>query len=328
MDIVRVTPDDTATVDELVGLSEAIVKVDSPWGHPSTRTSLTGLLRYGWDGEPPEQYVGVLGGRVVGSARLWTSDYDNLDLAWLDIGVHPDHRRRGHGTALLTAVTDRARELGRASLGIDGWESSATRGFAEGAGFVFGQEEVARRLDVDDVPDGFAELVDRMRREHAGAYEFLTLSGPVPRDLLAQMTDLHAAINDAPWDDIDMEPEVFPVDRLLGYERAQTASGWRLHRVIARHRASGDLVGHTVVAVAAERPDYGDQHDTSVVREHRGHRLGLVLKGLMLDYLRRAEPQCRSFDTWNAASNDHMIAVNEAMGFQVIGHSLSYQRKD
>lgn len=328
MDIVRVAPDDTAAVDQLVGLSEAIVKVDSPWQHTATRTSLTGLLRWGWDGEPPEQYAGMLEGHVVGSALLWTSDYDNLDLAWLDIGVHPDHRRRGHGTALLTAVTERARELGRSTMGIGGWESPATRGFAEGAGFTFGQEEVARRLDVDDVPDGFAELVDRARREHAGAYEFLTLSGPVPQELLAQLTVLQAAINDAPWDGLEFEAEVFPIERLRGYEQAQAASGRRLHRVIARHRASGDLAGHTVVAVSAERPDYGDQHDTSVVREHRGHRLGLVLKGLMLDYLRRVEPQCRSCDTWNAASNEHMIAVNEVMGFRVTGHSLSYQRKD
>src|SRR5690606_5575525 len=153
--------------------------------------------------------------------------------------------------ALLTAVTERARELGRSSLGIDGWESPATRGFAEGAGFTFGQEDVARRLDVDDVPDGFTELVDRTRREHAGAYEFLTLSGPVPQELLVRMTDLQAAINDAPWDDLDVEPEIFPIDRLRGYEQAQAASGRRLHRVIARHRASGDLVGHTVVAVSA-----------------------------------------------------------------------------
>ena len=327
MDIVRVTPDDNATVDELVGLGEAIVKVDSPWAHPFTRTSLMGLLRYGWDGEPPEQYAGVLDGHVLGSARLWTSDYDNPDLAWCELDVHPDHRRRGHGTALLAAVTERARELGRSSSGINGWESSATRGFAEGAGYRFGQEEVARRLEVDDVPDGFGELVDRSRRDNARDYEFLTLSGPVPRELLARMTHLHAAINDAPWDDIDREPEVFPVDRLVGYEQAQAGTQRRLHQVIARHRATGELVGHTIVAVSAGSPHYGDQHNTSVVREHRGHRLGIVLKGLMLDYLRRVEPQARSFDTWNAASNDHMIAVNEAMGFHVIGHILSYQRK-
>lgn len=326
MDIVRVSPDDTTTVEQLVGLDEAITKVDSPWAHTPTRTSLTGLLRCGWDGEPPEQYAGVLDGHVVGSARVWTSDYDNHHLAWLDLGVHPDHRRRGHGSGLLAAVTGRATEMGRTSLGLSGWESPATRGFAQGAGFTFGQEEVARRLDVDDVPDGFGELVDRMRQEHARDYEFLTLSGPLPQELLAQMSDLQAAINDAPWDDLDVEPELFPIDRLRGYERAQAWSGRRLHRVIARHQETGDLVGHTVVAVSAERPDYGDQHDTSVVRAHRGHRLGLVLKGLMLDYLRRVEPQCRSFDTWNAASNDHMVAVNEAMGFRVMGHSLAYQR--
>jgi GNAT superfamily N-acetyltransferase len=328
MDIVRVDPDDTSTVGQIVALGEAITKVDSPWAHPSTVTSLTAMLRYGWDGEPPEQYVGVLGDQVIGSSRLWASNYDNLDAAWLDVGVHPDHRRRGYGTQLLSAISERAAAMGRNSLGINGWESAATRGFAAKAGFTFGQEEVNRRLDVDDVPDGFADLVERARRDHARDYEFMTISGPVPRDLLGAMTDLQAAINDAPWDDIEMEPEVFPVERLAAYEHAQLNGGKRLHRVLARHPESGELAGHTVIAVEAERPHFGEQHDTSVVRAHRGHRLGLVLKGLMLDYLRQVEPQARSFDTWNAASNDHMIAVNDAMGFRVMGHALAYQRKD
>lgn len=328
MDIVRVVPDDTGTVGQIVALGEAITKVDSPWSHPSTLTSLTAMLRTGWDGEPPEQYVGVLGEQVIGSARLWASNYDNLDVAWLDVGVHPDHRRRGHGTQLLASLTDRANSLNRTSLGMSGWASAPTRGFATRAGFKFGLEEVNRRLYVDDVPDGFAELVDRARRDNARDYEFVNISGRVPPELLESMTDLQAAINDAPWDDIEMEPEAFPVERLAAYEQAQLDGGKRLHRVLARHRETGELVGHTIIAVEAERPHFGEQHDTSVVRQHRGHRLGLVLKGLMLDYLREVEPQARSFDTWNAASNDHMIAVNEAMGFRVMGHALAYQRKE
>ena len=33
----------------------------------------------------------------------------------------------------------------------------------------------------------------------------------------------------------------------------------------------------------------------------------------MMRWLAEAEPQVESIDTWNAESNDHMIAVNERL---------------
>jgi hypothetical protein len=63
-----------------------------------------------------------------------------------------------------------------------------------------------------------------------------------------------------------------------------------------------------------------------VVRDHRGHRLGLLLKAGMLLWLAETEPQLESVDTWNAESNDHMIAVNEQLGYRVMGRGLQFQR--
>lgn len=45
-----------------------------------------------------------------------------------------------------------------------------------------------------------------------------------------------------------------------------------------RHRETGQLGGHTIVAVDDERVHLGSQHDTTVSPDHRGRRLGLVLK--------------------------------------------------
>ena len=68
------------------------------------------------------------------------------------------------------------------------------------------------------------------------------------------------------------------------------------------------------------------QFDTSVVRAHRGHRLGLLLKIEMLRWLGDVEPQLRVLDTWNAATNEHRIAVNERLGYRVIGEAIEWQR--
>jgi hypothetical protein len=51
-------------------------------------------------------------------------------------------------------------------------------------------------------------------------------------------------------------------------------SGYRLYRVLALHRASGAIAGHTVVAVRSDRPQLGDQHDTTAVGAHRGTASG------------------------------------------------------
>jgi hypothetical protein len=135
-----------------------------------------------------------------------------------------------------------------------------------------------------------------------------------------------AAINDAPTDGLDVEDEVFTPDRIRAYESAWTARGYRLHRLLARHRDTGELAGHTIVAVDPERPHLGAQHDTSVVAAHRGHRLGLLLKTSMNLWLREVQPQLESIDTWNAESNDHMIGVNEAIGYRVMGRQLELQK--
>ena len=46
----------------------------------------------------------------------------------------------------------------------------------------------------------------------------------------------------------------------------------------------------------------------------------------MLLWLAEVEPQVDTVDTWNAESNDHMIAVNEALAYRVMGRALQYQK--
>ena len=75
-----------------------------------------------------------------------------------------------------------------------------------------------------------------------------------------------------------------------------------------------------------ERPGIGHQHDTSVVGAHRGHRLGLLLKASMLQWLAEERAAAGEVDTWNAESNDHMIGVNEQLGCVVMGRRLEFQR--
>ena len=112
-----------------------------------------------------------------------------------------------------------------------------------------------------------------------------------------------------------------------GFDRkAVTVNRRHTMATVARHRESGTLAGQTVVMVESARPWIAHQHDTSVTRQHRGHRLGLRLKTDMLQWLRECEPQVQTIDTWNAQSNDYMIAVNDQLGYEVLGRVNQFQR--
>jgi GNAT superfamily N-acetyltransferase len=318
VEIHQVASTDADAVRRLVAATNAARRVDSPWLHPLTEHECVGDLRHGWDGDPRVAFLATVGGVDVGVGSHESSAYDNEHLAWLEVEVVPAWRRRGHGTGLLSWLLDRARAEGRTSAGLSGWDAVGPRAFAERHGFEERSVEVHRRQYVDGPPA--VALPD------APDYELVRWPARTPEADLADLAELTAAINDAPTDELDVEDESFPPERIAAYEHAWAARGHRLHRLVARHRRTGRLAGQTVVAVDGERPWLAEQHDTSVVAAHRGHRLGLLLKLEMLRWLAEEEPQVREIDTWNAESNDHMVGVNELLGYRVLGRVLDFQR--
>lgn len=301
--------------------------VDSPWIPELTSHRRKMDVRYGWDASPVRHLVAWVDGVAVAVAEVELGEWDNRDLAWIHMVVHPGHRRRGHGSAVLAEITRLARELGRTKIGGSGWESPACESFALHHGFALASKEIYRVVNLPDLPSGFADTAYAEAAGCAVDYELIRLEGRVPQELLPAIAHLTTSINDAPIDDLDIEDEAFPVERIRNYEDATIGSGQRLYRVVARHRETGELGGHTVVLVDIERPRLAHQHDTSVARGHRGHRLGLLLKAAMMRWLEQAEPQVVSVDTWNAESNDHMIRVNERLAYRALGRELSFQRQ-
>lgn len=326
MEIRRFTPDDHDVIVEAVALSNAAQKVDAPFDHPTTVDEYTLTRRHGWDGEVPETHAAWEHDRLVGVVAVHTSEWDNTHLAWGEVLVHPDLRGAGRGSTMLEFAESRARELGRTSLGLDGWDREETHGFARKHGLPRKGSAIKRRQTLAKVDYALVERLYVEAAAAAASYELLRIAGRTPDELLEPVAEMTASINDAPTDDLDIEDEVFPVERVASYEAAQEARRRRLYRVVARHRDTGALSGHTVVAVEQDRPWIGLQHDTSVVGAHRGHRLGLLLKTDMLRWLADEEPGVATIDTWNMESNAHMIGVNEQLGYEVLGRELQFQR--
>ena len=326
MEINQFGPDNTEQLAAYVTVANAVRAADTPWLHPITQDGAEGRFRHGWDGEVETPFLGLVDGLPVATGTFSTSEYDNLHLAWLGMEVHPEHRRRGHGSAILERLVAETRSSGRTMIGTDGWDSAATRGFAAAHGLEEKSRAVQRRQLMAELDWDRLEKLHEEAATAAASYDLVRREGRTPDEELEAMAEMTGSINDAPTDDLDIEDEVSTPERVRGYEDAQLAKGRLLFRVFARHADTGELAGHTVVIVDGERPHLADQHDTTVVRSHRGHRLGLLLKTDMNLWLREVQPQITEISTWNAESNDHMISVNEAIGYRIMGRELQFQK--
>lgn len=151
------------------------------------------------------------------------------------------------------------------------------------------------------------------------AISLLQWVGATPEEHLAAVAALESRMTtDAPMDDLQWDQEVFDSERMRVRDAVMTARKNRAYTTVVRHDASGDVVGSTMVTVADGVEDAAGQWQTIVAPEHRGHRLGLLLKIANLRYLQRHEPAVTRIDTWNADSNAPMLRVNVAMGFQPV----------
>ena len=64
-----------------------------------------------------------------------------------------------------------------------------------------------------------------------------------------------------------------------------------------------------------------------MLRNHRGHGLGLRLKAANALRVMDELPNVTSVRTWNAASNEHMLAVNRQLGYTVDGYGRVWQKR-
>jgi RimJ/RimL family protein N-acetyltransferase len=69
------------------------------------------------------------------------------------------------------------------------------------------------------------------------------------------------------------------------------------------------------------------QWDTLVLPSHRGHGLGLALKAATMREAADLLQDRRRIITYNAAGNEPMIRVNEALGFRQIAWLGEYVKE-
>lgn len=254
---------------------------------------------------------------------------------WASVAVLADHRGRGIGSALAARLERTARARGRTTIqnqttfiasapadslpaptgfGSVPVDLASTR-FLRRHGFSL--EQVGRlsglALPVD--AEAFSALLAEATEAAAG-YRTVTWQGRTPETWLESIALVRTRMStDAPNAGIEQTEDVWTADRVRELDALWQTSPRIQLTTIAVDDATGLIAGFTELDVPPEPDRAVQQIDTLVLKGHRGHRLGMLLKLVNIRELRARFPDHALIETMNAEENRPMLDVNEALGF-------------
>jgi GNAT superfamily N-acetyltransferase len=334
VEIRRVDPADKDTLRQVHELFEAVRATETPELAPTPERHYAGALQQPPPNSERRCYTAVEDGTVLGQTWVYLPLKENTHFAEAELAVHPGHRRRGVGTALLDHLIEFAREERRSELvvttrtAVTGGPDRPDTGarFLERHGFTAALTEIDRNLRLDTIDAATEQRHWDESIGFADDYELVSWIGRCPEQYVEGLGRIDSQIfAEIPLGDVDLRPRTIDADFVRAREDRAIAQEHLLIRTIAVHRASGDVAANTLI-YAHEGQDHADQAITIVDRAHRGHRLGLLTKLANLRQLREHHGYITAIWTGNADTNANMVAINDQLGFRPVDARVSYKR--
>jgi len=207
---------------------------------------------------------------------------------------------------------------GSDGAGVAAYEFATAMGFEP----VHTEDHLLLRLPVH-----FDEVARLRAKADATAYDVLTWTGPCPEEHLEAFCEMHTRMStDVPVGDIDLQPVVVDAERLRAREQRVFRSFDGITSV-ARRRRDGVFGGYSQLYLP-HGADHVYQDDTLVMPEHRGLRLGTLLKLATLEIVQRDRPERVAIHTDTAVDNHAMQATNRDFGYRPVERMYEMQRRD
>lgn len=240
--------------------------------------------------------------------------------------VVPDHQRHGIGTEWARRVEETAAEWGKSLVTI--WtEEESGNAFLHKIGAEPKLFESENRLDLNTLD---WDLIDRwidegVKRSPLATLEFYEERLPV--HLYDEYCPVYTEItNDMPLEELEMGAEVYTPERWVDVSKWLDQTGGSHHTYLVRGE-DGQISALTDIQYNPDTETLVYQWATGVLRQYRGRGLGKWVKAAMLRFIRERYPQARFIVTYNAKSNEPMMAINNALGFKAFRQETAYQIK-
>ena len=244
---------------------------------------------------------------AIGHVEL-NMDAANAALAGVEITPCGDDT----AAAVLAELLRRAAGDGRTSIIAWGDYNPERHAFWTSLGAELRYTEQESSLDMASVDP---QLMTQWIGAGPADLDLVHLSRRCPEEWLDAVVATVNAMNDAPIDDLDIADTIVDAAMVRAEIEARAARGLAYRGVLAV-TADGEAAGTTEVFVNRHRPAASWQWSTVVLPAHRGRGVGRRLKAAMWQRLRTEEPDVTGLQTGNAASNAHMLAINNEMGFE------------
>lgn len=284
-------------------------------------------------------------GEIVGRAVIDIPHESGSRVAIASIEIRPRVWGQGIGTAILPHVESFARLHGRSVIqnwteqpASDGPRLDARTGFGSVPddhvarfllrhGFALEQVYRVSRLEVSP---STLERVTLLRDDALGfsdGYRVLSWMLPTPAEHLEGYAWLKSRMStDAPSADLETDEEVWDAERVIASETRVREMGQTVQVTVAQHVGTSELTAFTELGIGPDPTGTTHQHDTLVLKEHRGHRLGQLVKCEALLSWTEATPASAEVITYNAEENRPMLSINEAMGFTAIAYEGAWKK--
>jgi GNAT superfamily N-acetyltransferase len=256
-----------------------------------------------------ERVVAFTGDAAVAIGHVeFNTDAANANLA--GVGITPSDDAAA--AAVLEELLRLARADGRTSIIAWGDHTPEADAFWTGMGAELRYTEQESRLDLASV---HPKLMAQWIAAGPADLKLVHWARSCPEDRIDALVATANAMNDAPTDDLQIADTVVDAAMVRAEIEARAARGLEYGGVLAV-TAEGEAAGSTEVFINRHRPEASWQWTTVVLPAHRGRGIGRWLKAAMWERLRATEPEVTGLQTGNAASNAHMLAINNQMGFR------------
>ncbi|MFT4294976.1 MAG: GNAT family N-acetyltransferase [Micropruina sp.] len=193
-------------------------------------------------------------------------------------------------------------------------------------GYSLEQIERYSRLELR----GSSDTIERLLAEAQAAsadYRVVQWTLPTPPEYADGYAWMKSRMStDAPSADMEFDEEAWDAARIAVHDARYLAGGQTMQVTAAQHIASGELCGFNELVIGKDRTRTTHQEDTLVLAEHRGHKLGLLLKCAGLLSWRRVAPDSPRVTTYNAEENRPMLDINEAIGFRPAAYEGAWKK--